>query len=113
MVEWIGMFVLGLAAVPVWLVFREWRIVQQPPGLFRAVGTVVRRPDSIAAREGRIGRYRDTDIYERIRFGGQEYEFTGVAPPAYKEWLRPSELYLEPGLLYVAQPAYRFKGARR
>ena len=62
------------------------------------------RQEALDAIGDVIGRYRDAPIYGSLAFKGMRYEFAGVVPPTYPRRIDENELYLEPGLLYLATP---------
>lgn len=49
-----------------------------------------------------VGSYRGKPIYGSLVFMGMHYRFDRVTLPALRERTQAGELYLEPGLIYVA-----------
>lgn len=103
--ELLGIFVIALASFITWVALSHYRYTSDPRS--RCFGVVVRRPDAFDAVADVVGRYMGLDIYERVIFKGMTYLFDRVAPPGYKDKIRGGELFLEPGLVYIAQPIER------
>ena len=71
------------------------------PAYLRANGVAVAHPGVIERRGPIIGRYRSSEIYPELFFMGMVYRFDRIEPRAYRGFVGPRELYLEPGLVYV------------
>jgi len=84
-----------------WLVRRELTRLEDPRYL-RAHGVVIASPGAIEAHSESIGRYADREIWRTLTFKGMVYRFERVVPAGDRELIGAGELYLEPGLVYVA-----------
>lgn len=84
-----------------WLVQRHFAQMEDPAYL-RRQGIVIVQPGVIESRSEAIGRYRGHDICRVLTFKGTQYRFDRIMPAQERERLGPGELYLEPGLVYVA-----------
>ena len=94
--------VVALVAFPLfWLVQREAAKLADPRYL-RAHGIVVVSPSALEERSAPIGEYMGHPIWGSVRFMGIEYRFDHVQDPRARERLAPGELFLEPGLVYLA-----------
>jgi hypothetical protein len=85
----------------------HWAVMLQlaaweSPGYFRRFGVIVRRPEAIEGAGEPIGTYDGAPIRRWVRFKGMRYEFSGIVAPRYQRRIAANELYLEPGLLYLA-----------
>lgn len=98
-----GALALAAGLAPALLVCRIEHLRRQDPAYLRRVGIVVRSTAALDDAGEVIGRYLDAAIYAQVRFKGLVYGFDRIAPPAYKQALRPAELFLEPGIVYVAR----------
>jgi hypothetical protein len=76
----------------------------ESPEYFRRHGVIIKHLDALETTGKVVGRYRDAPIYGSLAFKGMRYEFAGVVPPTYPRRIDENELYLEPGLLYLATP---------
>jgi len=97
------LLVLALAIPLRWAVLKQLDQAESPE-YFRRHGVIIKRQEALDAIGDVIGRYRDAPIYGSLAFKGMRYEFAGVVPPAYPRRIDENELYLEPGLLYLATP---------
>jgi hypothetical protein len=98
-----GLLMVVAAVAPVlWVCRAEIRRARDPQ-YWRRVGVVVLSLSALDAVAEEIGRYMNATIYGQVVFKGIAYQFDRVTVPAYKEWVRPTELYMEPGIVYVAQ----------
>ena len=68
----------------------------------RRPGIVVTNPEALERTGEVVGHYRDTPIYGSLGFRGTAYEFAGVVPLGVPQRIAENELYLAPGLLYLA-----------
>jgi hypothetical protein len=101
--EFVGPLILLVILVPVVMLQVEVLRARNPKSYFSKVGVVVRTTDALDEMSEVIGRYMGAEIFNAVVFKGMRYEFERVAPPIYKEVMRGRELYLHPGLLYVAR----------
>lgn len=102
--DWLQVVVIVAILVPLYYFRRaESRRLADPRYIVQASGAAVGR-EALTIREDAelIGYYDGTEIRGSVEYLGRAYRFERVAPPSYKEKLRPGELYVEPGLLYVA-----------
>jgi hypothetical protein len=94
--------VVGAAVVPLlWAVRLERRRINDP-GFLREVGIVVIAESALDGVSEVVGRYMGAQIYRDITFHGVRYVYDRIVPPAYKRFVTSSELYVEPGIVYVA-----------
>ncbi|HSO06856.1 MAG TPA: hypothetical protein VLW45_06430 [Pelomicrobium sp.] len=98
-----GALVLAAGILPALLVCRMERRRREDPEYLRRVGVVVRSVTALDDTADIVGRYMNATIYAQVIFKGIVYRFDRVAPAAYKQALRPAELFLEPGIVYVAR----------
>lgn len=92
---------LALALPCHWLLQRELGKLSDPAYL-RAHGVVIVSPGAIQSHAEPIGEYMGQPIWASLRFMGIEYRFDHVQHARARERLAPGELFLEPGLVYVA-----------
>jgi hypothetical protein len=72
------------------------------PAYLRQQGIVVVRESALDGHTEPVGRYAGRAIWGSVTFLGMVYRFDRVARPQDKEKTGPGELYLDPGLVYVA-----------
>jgi hypothetical protein len=99
-----GALMLAAAVLPGLAVWRVERLRRQDPAYLLRVGVVVRTSAALDGVTEEVGRYMNVAIYEQVMFKGIAYRYDRVAPSAYKGLLQPAELFMEPGIVYVAQP---------
>jgi hypothetical protein len=68
----------------------------------RRCGIVIVRERVLEARSQPIGEYLGHPIWESVRFSGIDYRFDHVLDRRARERIAPGELFIEPGLVYVA-----------
>lgn len=73
------------------------------PAYLREVGVIILRPEALDACGDIIGMYADASIYATVTFKGMVYEFDRITHPTYKAYICRDELYLDPGLIYIAR----------
>jgi hypothetical protein len=105
----VDLLILALLVTALVLPFR-WAVMQElayweSAEYFRRFGVIIRRPEALQACTEVIGRYQGAPIHRSVTFKGMEYEFAGVVPPRYQDRIDESELYLDPGLLYLVPQA--------
>jgi hypothetical protein len=79
---------LGFAPI-IWLLRKQFSRLEDPANLLDGVADC-------------IGRYRDSDIYRYVTFKGMRYDFERVVPLPRSFQVGPRELFVEPGIVYVA-----------
>jgi hypothetical protein len=84
-----------------WLVRHELDKLDDPAYL-REHGVVIVAENVLQTRSRPIGEYMGQPIWASVTFLGMVYRFDRVARPQEKEKTGPGELYLDPGLVYVA-----------
>jgi hypothetical protein len=84
-----------------WLVLRHFDRLDDPAYL-RRQGIVVVSETALQAHAAPIGEYMGRPIWSAVTFKGMEYRFDRIQPAARREALRAGELFLEPGLVYIA-----------
>jgi hypothetical protein len=94
--------VAALLALPFhWAVQRELAR-QADPAYLRRHGVVIVSPSALEAHAEPSGSYMGREIWRSVRFKGMEYRFDRIVPARERERTGPGELYVEPGLVYVA-----------
>jgi hypothetical protein len=91
----------ALALPCFWLVQRELAKLGDPAYL-RKHGVVIVSERALEERGALIGEYLGRPIWASVRFMGMNYRFDHVQDARARERLAAGELYLEPGLVYVA-----------
>ena len=71
------------------------------PAYLRAHGIVVVSEEVLKDHSDAIGTFMGHPIWRTVTFKGMVYSFSRVTSPSKRERIRPHELYLEPGLVYV------------
>ena len=107
------LFVLALAVLLRWAVIRQLEHAESPE-YFRRHGVIIKRLEALDTIGEVVGRYLNAPIYRSLGFKGMDYEFAGVVSPGHQHRIDESELYLEPGLLYLttrAAAADRLRGS--
>lgn len=94
--------IAGLGFTPVLWLFRRHLTLLNDPSNLLSHGVVVRRFEALDGVAEIIGRYRDSDIYRSVTFKGMRYDFERVVPMPTVFQVGPKELFIEPGILYVA-----------
>ena len=96
------LIVFLLMALPAWwLVQRELDKLEDPRYL-REHGVVIVSESALQAHSEPIGEYMGHPIWGSVRFMGMEYRFDHVLDRRARERLAPGELFLDPGLVYIA-----------
>ena len=72
------------------------------PNYLRAHGVVIVSRRAIQPCGETIGEYQGHPIWAAVRFMGMEYRFDHVQDARTRERLEAGELFIEPGLVYVA-----------
>ncbi len=81
-----------------------WQIERlSDPAYLRAHGIVVVREEALEAHSESIGEYLGHPIWRTVTFMGMVYQFSRVTKPRNRDRIRPHELYLEPGLVYLTE----------
>jgi hypothetical protein len=97
-----GLLVVVLA-LP-WFWFQNWQVARlADPRYLRKRGVVIVRDQALDGHEEPIGVYMDRPIWRGVTFKGMHYRFDRVVEQRRRERLAPGELYLEPGLVYIAE----------
>jgi hypothetical protein len=84
---------LALFGLALWGVHRWFR-------RFEPLGVVVESETELDAAAPVIGTYHGDEIHEWVRYRGERYEFSHVAPSRYRLLVKRDELFLPPGLVY-------------
>ncbi len=74
----------------------------EDPAYLRRHGIVVVRESALDGHTGSLGEYAGHAIWSTVTFMGMRYRFDRIARPQDKEKTGPGELYLDPGLVYIA-----------
>jgi hypothetical protein len=104
-IDWVGLIALAAILVPLYFLAHVERTRLSDPRYVRTSGVAVERA-AVRIHEGAevIGYYDGCEISASVEYLGLRYRFESVVPASYSRRLRPGELYVEPGLLYVAEP---------
>ena len=80
-----------------------WQLTRlDDPAYLRAHGVVVVRQSALDGHAEAVGSYEGWPIWGSVTFKGMLYCFDRVRRPQDREKTGPGELWLEPGLVYVA-----------
>jgi hypothetical protein len=91
-----------ILALPLfWLVVRELDRLDDPAYL-RKHGVVIVLDKVLEAHSAPIGEYMGRPIWATVTFMGLQYRFDHVIERRQRDRIEPRELFLEPGLVYVA-----------
>ena len=81
----------------------QWHVARlADPSYLRSQGIVVVRESALDGHTDVVGQYAGRAIWGRVTFMGIPYRFDRIARPRDREKTGPGELYLDPGLVYVA-----------
>jgi hypothetical protein len=94
--------IVALGYLPILLLLRRHLALLRDPSNLLRHGVVVRRFDALDDVAEIIGRYRDSNIYRYVTFKGMRYDFERVVPTPLLFRVGPKELFVEPGIVYVA-----------
>jgi hypothetical protein len=97
-----AVMIVAVAYLPILLLLRKHLALLEDPANFLRHGVVLRRPDALDGVAEIIGRYRDSNIYRYVTFKGMRYDFERVVPTPRLFQVGPKELFVEPGIVYVA-----------
>ncbi|MBL8529931.1 MAG: hypothetical protein JNL68_19820 [Burkholderiales bacterium] len=95
--------IVAVAYLPILLMLRKHLALLDDPANLLRHGVIVRRCDALDSVAEIIGRYRGSDIYRYVTFKGMRYDFERVVPAPRLFQVGPKELFVEPGIVYVAQ----------
>lgn len=94
--------ILAASYLPIFILLRRHLARLNDPSNFLRHGVILRRWDALDSVAEIIGRYRGSDIYRYVTFKGMRYDFERVVPVPRQFEIGPKELFLEPGIVYVA-----------
>ena len=83
-----------------WLIQREFDR-HRDPAYLRIHGVVIVNGAALDGHAETIGEYRSAPIWAAVTFMGMTYRFERIAPRRSDARLRPGELWIEPGLVYL------------
>ena len=86
-------FPLALLALALWVVHRWLRRLAP-------AGVVIESQTELDALAPVIGTYHGDGIHDWVRYRGERYEFSHIAPPRYRLQVKRGELFLAPGIVY-------------
>jgi len=72
------------------------------PAYLRKVGVIILRIEALDSCAEVIGSYKGQAIFRAVTFKGMAYDFDRIVKPGYQDRIVRDELYLDPGLVYVA-----------
>lgn len=84
-----------------WLVRRHFNVIGEGSDL-RRYGIVIEFESALEARSAPIGTYRGTPIPGTVTFKTMLYRYDRVLDPRLRGRIGPGELFVAPGLVYVA-----------
>jgi len=79
----------------------HWQLARMRDAHRCETGVVIRRDEALEDHSGPIGALGGRAIYGSVTFMGRVYRFDRIAEPWYRARVRPREIFLEPGLVYV------------
>ena len=94
--------VLVMALPAFWWVQRQFAQLSDP-GYLRTQGVVIVLDKALEAHSAAIGEYQGRQIWETVTFKGMVYRFSHVIDGRKRERIEPGQLFLEPGLVYIAE----------
>jgi hypothetical protein len=97
-----ALVVFLLMALPSWWLVRRELGKLEDPRYLREHGVVIVSEDALQAHSEPIGEYMGRPIWATVRFMGMDYRFDHVIDRRARERLAPRELFLDPGLVYLA-----------
>ena len=81
----------------------QWQLARLgDPSYLREQGIVVLSESALEGHTESVGEYAGRTIWGSVTFLGMVYRFDHVVSSRHKEKTGPGELYLDPGLVYVA-----------
>jgi hypothetical protein len=95
----IGWLVVGAALYS--LVQRDRTSAQDPLHIRRFGAAVAYDGVRVAEDAEVIGVFDGRPIHSRVVYLGMTYRFDRVMPPEYRHLVRPRELFVAPGLVYI------------
>ncbi|HWA39705.1 MAG TPA: hypothetical protein VG873_17760 [Burkholderiales bacterium] len=98
-----ALLILVMALPAFWWMQRQVAQLSDPEYL-RRHGVVIVLEKAIEGRSPPIGEYLGHPIWETVTFKGILYRFDHILESRKRERLEPGELFIEPGLVYVAEP---------
>ena len=96
------LIVFLLMALPSWWLVQRELDKLEDPGYLREHGVVIVSEAALEAHSEPIGEYLGHPIWATVRFMGMDYRFDHVIDRRARERLAPRELFLDPGLVYLA-----------
>jgi len=96
-----AVLLIVLVGLPFHLLVQRQFARLRDPRYLREHGVVIRREEILERPSVPIGAFGGHTIYESVTFMDIVYRFDRIAEPSYRERVRPREIFLEPGLIYV------------
>lgn len=72
------------------------------PQAFADLGAAVGQ-EAVLASDEIVGYLNGCAIPAAVQYRGMRYRFDRIAPSSYRYAVRPGELFVEPGLLYIRE----------
>jgi len=94
--------VLGATVVPAYVIWSTERRRLQDPLYLREMGVVVRKLTALDQVADVIGQFDGSEIYRYVVFKGIRYDFDHVIPRGLPRTVQSNELFMEPGVVYLA-----------
>jgi hypothetical protein len=106
--------ILAIALVAILLAPLHFLVLHQldlmdSPAYLRKFGVIILRIEALDSCAEVIGSYAGSAIYGAVTFKAMVYDFDRIATPGYKNRIDHDELYLDPGLVYVARDSLAAK----
>ena len=95
--------VIAAGVVPFYLATQLDLKNRLDPDRLKQAGIVVKSLEALDAVSEIAGQYSGQQIYRYVVFLGSQYDFDRIVPIRYKRFLKKNELYMEPGILYIAR----------
>ena len=95
--------IAALGYLPILLLLRRHLALLQDPANLLRHGVILLRFDALDGVAEIIGHYGDSNIYRYVTFKGMRYDFERVVPAPRLFQVGPKELFVEPGIVYVAR----------
>jgi hypothetical protein len=103
-----GILAIALVALllaPLHLMVLYHLDLMDSPEYLRKVGVIILRLEALDSCDDVIGSYAGRTIFGSVTFKGMVYDFDRISSPGYKNHIDRDELYMDPGLIYVAHAA--------
>jgi hypothetical protein len=97
-----ALVVFLLMALPSWWLVRREFGKREDPRYLREHGVIIVSEAALQGDSEPIGAYMGRPTWATVRFIGMDYRFDHVVDRRARERVAPRELFLDPGLVYLA-----------